>query len=72
MLCALTACALQFPGTPARSVEDLKSRYYFIARKLLVAREGGEAGVAHMTLVGGTPGSGVGVGGVVGSRAEKG
>jgi len=33
------------PQPPPRSLEDIKSRYYLIARRLLVAREGGEAPV---------------------------
>jgi DNA methyltransferase 1-associated protein 1 len=32
-------------------VEDLKERYYGISRRLLVAREGGEAGAANHPLV---------------------
>ena len=36
-----------FAGGPERSVEDLKHRYYSVARRLLVSREGGEAAVAH-------------------------
>ena len=34
-----------------RRVEDLKARYYTIARQLLVAREGGDAAVANHVLV---------------------
>ena len=34
-----------------RSVEDLKERYYSIARRLLAAREGGEPAVANHTLM---------------------
>ena len=34
-----------------RSMEDLKGRYYTIARQLLVAREGGAEQVANHTLV---------------------
>ncbi|MEW5306645.1 MAG: hypothetical protein WDW36_009098 [Sanguina aurantia] len=36
---------------PPRTAEDLKERYYAISRKLLVAREGGEASVANNALV---------------------
>ena len=32
-------------------MEDLKDRYYAIARKLLSSREGGEAAVANHTLI---------------------
>lgn len=42
---------MQFAGAPARSVEDLKDRYYAIARKLLVSREGGDSSVANHTLI---------------------
>mmetsp|Transcript_8824 Transcript_8824/g.18876 ORF Transcript_8824/g.18876 Transcript_8824/m.18876 type:complete len:443 (+) Transcript_8824:44-1372(+) len=50
----LVADRYEFAGTPAgasRSLEDLKDRYYSIARRLLVAREGGEAAVANHVLV---------------------
>jgi hypothetical protein len=43
---------LQFPGAPERSIEDLKARYYSVARQLLVGREGGPESVANHTLVG--------------------
>ncbi len=33
----------QFPGGPERSLEDLKERYYSVARKLLMAREANDA-----------------------------
>lgn len=36
---------------PPRTMEDLKERYHAISRKLLVAREGGEASVANNSLV---------------------
>ncbi|GIL77195.1 hypothetical protein Vretimale_3151 [Volvox reticuliferus] len=41
------------PGQPPppRSVEDLKERYYNVARKLLVSRQGREAAVANNTIV---------------------
>ena len=45
------ASCLQYPGGPRRSVEDLKERYYAIARKLLVVREGGESAVANHTII---------------------
>lgn len=38
------------PGV-TRSVEDLKDRYYSIARALLVAREGNEAAVANQVII---------------------
>lgn len=34
-----------------RSVEDLKDRYYSICRRLLVAREGGEAAVCNQLMI---------------------
>ncbi|KAG1664324.1 hypothetical protein FOA52_011638 [Chlamydomonas sp. UWO 241] len=40
----------EFPGA-SRSVEDLKERYYAIARRLLASREGGESAVANHTLM---------------------
>jgi DNA methyltransferase 1-associated protein 1 len=36
-----------FAGAPERTVEDLKHRYFSVARRLLVSRVGGEAAVAH-------------------------
>lgn len=41
----------EFPGGTARSMEDLKERYYSLSRALLVAREGGEAPVANQLIV---------------------
>jgi hypothetical protein len=41
----------QFPGAPERSIEDLKARYYGVARQLLVGREGGPESVANSVLV---------------------
>ncbi|KXZ46822.1 hypothetical protein GPECTOR_40g556 [Gonium pectorale] len=38
-------------SAPARSLEDLKERYYGVARRLLVSRQGREAPVANNTLV---------------------
>ena len=42
---------VQFPGGKPRSCEDLKARYYAVARALAVAREGSEEGAAHSVLV---------------------
>lgn len=42
---------MQAPPGKTRSMEDLKARYYTIARQLLTAREGGLEQVAHHTLV---------------------
>ena len=42
---------IQAPPGKARSMEDLKARYYTIARQLLTAREGAQEQVAHHTLV---------------------
>ncbi|GBF95675.1 hypothetical protein Rsub_08657 [Raphidocelis subcapitata] len=41
----------EFPGGPPRTLEDLKERYYDIARKLLIAREGTDATLANHPLV---------------------
>ena len=41
----------QYPGAPERSIEDLKARYYSVARQLLVGREGGPESVANSMLV---------------------
>eukprot|EP00884_Botryococcus_braunii_P010182 jgi/Botrbrau1/19165/Bobra.0077s0075.1 len=40
-----------FPGGKPRSMEDIKARYYAIARQLVVAREGGEEAAVHLTLI---------------------
>jgi hypothetical protein len=45
------AAVLQFPGGPPRSLEDLKDRYYSIARKLMVAREGTDATLLNQPLL---------------------
>ena len=37
------------PSPPPRTLEDLKARYYSVARTLLVTREGGEAPVSTHT-----------------------
>ena len=41
----------QWPQGKERGVEDLKARYYTLARQLLIAREGGDAAVANHVLV---------------------
>jgi DNA methyltransferase 1-associated protein 1 len=41
----------QYPGGPPRSLEDLKDRYYSIARKLMVAREGTDATLLNQPLL---------------------
>mmetsp|Transcript_26226 Transcript_26226/g.67449 ORF Transcript_26226/g.67449 Transcript_26226/m.67449 type:complete len:327 (-) Transcript_26226:546-1526(-) len=41
----------QFQGGPRRSMEDMKARYYSLARALLIAREGGEEMVANSDIV---------------------
>jgi len=48
---ARMAAALQFPGGVARSMEDLKERYYAIARKLLEAREANDAMLTNHVLI---------------------
>ena len=42
---------VQFPGGVHRSMEDIKARYYAVARQLLVGREGTEDSVANNVLV---------------------
>ena len=42
---------VQYEGGPLRSLEELKARYYDIARALLVGRSGGEDLIAHEPLV---------------------
>jgi DNA methyltransferase 1-associated protein 1 len=42
---------LQFPNGPQRTLEDLKDRYYAIARRLLVAREGTDATLLNNQLL---------------------
>ena len=43
--------ALQYPKGIQRSMEDIKARYYAVARQLLVGREGTEDSVANNVLV---------------------
>lgn len=43
--------AVQWLGGKARTCEDLKERYYKVARSLQVAWEGSEEGAANLTLV---------------------
>ena len=40
-----------FPGGQPRSIEDIKARYYSVARQLLLGREGGPDAVANHPLV---------------------
>ncbi len=47
----LTLVALQYPKGVHRSMEDIKARYYAVARQLLVGREGTEDSVANNVLV---------------------
>ena len=42
---------VQYPGGVHRSMEDIKARYYAVARQLLVGREGTEDSVANNVLV---------------------
>ena len=55
VLTCLSACssfvAVQWAGEKARTCEDLKERYYRVARSLQVAWEGSEEGAANLTLV---------------------
>ena len=47
----MAVCCLQFPNGKERKLEDLKARYYALAKQLLTAREGGEAAVANNVIV---------------------
>lgn len=42
---------LQFPGGSERCVEDLKARYYAVARQLLTGRDGGAQGVGNQAII---------------------
>ena len=42
---------MQYSGGKPRTCEDLKERYYKVARSLQVAWEGSEEGAANLTLV---------------------
>ena len=42
---------MQYPKGAHRSMEDIKARYYAVARQLLVGREGTEDSVANNVLV---------------------
>jgi hypothetical protein len=53
-VCSLTSrnsCRVQYPDGKPRTNEDLKERYYKVARSLQVAWEGSEEGAANLTLV---------------------
>lgn len=47
----LCCAGVQFPGGQARTLEDLKDRYYSIARKLMVAREGTDSTLLNQLLL---------------------
>jgi hypothetical protein len=49
MLCFPTM--VQYKGGPPRSLEELKGRYYGVARALMVGRAGGEELIANEPLV---------------------
>jgi DNA methyltransferase 1-associated protein 1 len=42
---------VQFPGGQSRTLEDLKDRYYSIARKLMMAREGTDSTLLNQLLL---------------------
>ena len=42
---------MQWAGGKSRTCEDLKERYYKVARSLQVAWEGTEEGAANLTLI---------------------
>lgn len=41
----------QFPGGACRAVEDIKARYYTVARQLLTGRDGGAEGVGNQAII---------------------
>jgi len=41
----------EFQGGPRRSMEDMKARYFSLARALLIAREGGEELVGNVDII---------------------
>ena len=41
----------QFPGGAPRAVEDIKARYYSVARQLLTGRDGGAEGVGNQAII---------------------
>ena len=41
----------QFPRGAPRTVEDIKARYYAIARQLLTGRDGGAEGVGNHAII---------------------
>jgi hypothetical protein len=43
--------SMQYKGGPPRSLEELKGRYYGVARALMVGRAGGEELIANEPLV---------------------
>ncbi len=51
MLQLLGGGAMQFPGGKPRCCEDLKARYYAVARALAIAREGSEESIANQIIV---------------------
>jgi hypothetical protein len=52
VLCAVLCLGVvQFPGGQPRTLEDLKDRYYSIARKLMVAREGTDSTLLNQLLL---------------------
>ena len=50
-LCWQPVCRVQWAGGKSRTCEDLKERYYRVARSLQVAWEGTEEGAANLTLI---------------------
>ena len=42
---------MQYAGKQDRSVEDLKGRYYSIARQLMISREGNQEDIENYTLI---------------------
>ena len=44
-------CLVQYPGGAPRAVEDIKARYYSVARQLLTGRDGGAEGVGNQAII---------------------
>ena len=42
---------MQYPSKTKRTMEDLKARYYSIARQLMIAREGNAEDIENYTLM---------------------
>ena len=50
-MCEPVDIRAQFPGGAPRAVEDIKARYYSVARQLLTGRDGGAEGVGNQAII---------------------